>query len=90
MTSSTLTELGSEARALVTTTKHRARYDEAPEALELYEEALAGTEKDDNSRDADKADARFWAARARVELGIRRGRRDADRRGVLQSARSER
>ncbi len=43
-----------------------------PEALDLFEEALAGTEKDNDSTDGDKADARFWAARARVELGIRR------------------
>jgi tetratricopeptide (TPR) repeat protein len=43
-----------------------------PEALELFDEVLAGNEKDDNATDGDKADARYWAARARVELGIRR------------------
>lgn len=43
-----------------------------PEALDLFEEVLAGTEKDGDATNGDKAYARFWAARARLELGIRR------------------
>jgi tetratricopeptide (TPR) repeat protein len=43
-----------------------------PEAIGLFEEVLAGTEKDGDATDGDKAYARFWAARARVELGIHR------------------
>ena len=43
-----------------------------PEAVGLFEEVRAGTEKDTDATDGDKAYARFWAARARVELGIRR------------------
>ncbi len=42
------------------------------EALPLFDEVLAGTEKDVDATDGDKASARFWSARARVELGIRR------------------
>jgi hypothetical protein len=38
----------------------------------LFEEVLAGTEKDTDATDGAKAYARFWAARARMELGVRR------------------
>jgi tetratricopeptide (TPR) repeat protein len=42
------------------------------EALPLLEEVLAAVEKDKEAPPGDRADARFTAARARVELGVRR------------------
>ncbi|HEX6836497.1 MAG TPA: tetratricopeptide repeat protein, partial [Polyangia bacterium] len=41
------------------------------EALPLFEDALAGIEHDKDATEMDRADARFWAARARVELGVK-------------------
>jgi tetratricopeptide (TPR) repeat protein len=40
------------------------------EALPLFEDALAGVEHDKEASELDRADARFWVARARVELGV--------------------
>jgi tetratricopeptide (TPR) repeat protein len=42
-----------------------------PEALPLFEDALAGVERDGDATSVDRADSRFWVARARVELGVR-------------------
>ena len=51
------------------------------EALPLLEEALAGIEHSNESTASDRADARFWVARARVELGVARA-------GALELAQS--
>ncbi|MGZ3439952.1 MAG: serine/threonine-protein kinase, partial [Polyangia bacterium] len=40
------------------------------EALPLFEDALAGVEQDKDASELDRADSRFWVARARVELGV--------------------
>src|SRR6185436_10729966 len=42
------------------------------EALPLLEEAATGREHDGDATAAARAEARFWVARARVELGVRR------------------
>jgi serine/threonine-protein kinase len=46
--------------------------EKKPEAVAVFEEVLAATEKDADASAGDRADARFDAARARVELGIRK------------------
>ena len=46
--------------------------EKKPEAVAVFEEALTGVEKDGDATAGDRADARFWAARARYELDVRR------------------
>ena len=56
---------GESTLAQVLLAEHKA------EALPLFEDALAGVEKDKDATELDRADARFWEARARVELGVK-------------------
>jgi tetratricopeptide (TPR) repeat protein len=41
------------------------------EALTLFDDVLAWVERDKDSTPVDRADARFWLARAHVELGVK-------------------
>ncbi|HEY2745403.1 MAG TPA: serine/threonine-protein kinase [Polyangia bacterium] len=46
--------------------------EKKPEAVAVFEEALAAVEKDGDASAGDRAEARFWAARARYETNVRR------------------
>jgi len=46
--------------------------EKKPEAVALFEEVLAAAEKNGDASAGDRADARFDAARARYELGVRK------------------